>query len=67
MVFIKRVHQNNLNYFLTNKQKTYIAAGTGSFEFLCPAHTAGNKVTIKGSSNTADLAEVVIAGLAWGK
>ena len=43
------------------------ATSTGSRNFYCPSRTAANVVTITGTDTAIKLAEVVIAGAAWGE
>ena len=40
---------------------------TESRNFFCPSRTAANIVRISGAGVAANLAEIVIAGKAWGK
>ena len=43
------------------------ATSTGSRNFYCPSRTAANVVSISGTDTAIKLAEVVIAGAAWGE
>ena len=40
---------------------------TESRNFFCPSRTAANVVRVSGAGVAANLAEIVIAGKAWGK